>query len=88
MMLLDSTYATELGSNLLEAFLVSLTSHAVVHVGPLIVLTGSSVLQVGNGVRNLASVQILEPQLSVLALVACCLQEESCNLLVAVLLGL
>ena len=86
--LLDCTYATHSGSNLCEAFLVSLLSHAIVHVGPLEVLASSSVLQVLYGILDSTTLQILEPHLCVLLLVLRCLLEESCNLLIALLASL
>ena len=53
--LLDGTYHAELGSDLLEALFVSVFSHAVVHVGPLVVLTGSGSLEVALGVLEVTT---------------------------------
>ena len=83
--LLDGRYATELFSQLVEAFLVGLTGKAVVHVGPLVVLALGSVQQIlGDSAQ---SAQMTEPQLGMLLLVLGSLQEEGGNLLVTVLLG-
>ena len=87
-MLLDSTYHTELSSDLLEAFLLSFLSHTGIHVGPLVVLTGSSSLEVALRILDVTTLEILEPELSVLLLVVGCLLEDSSDLLVAVLAGL
>ena len=50
-------------------------------------ITGGSGLQVLDGALHGTALQVLEPQLGVLLLVVGGLEEESCNLLVAVLLG-
>ncbi len=83
--LLDGCHATELFSQLVEAFLVGFAGKAVVHVGPLVVLALGSVQQVLGG--GAYATQVLEPQLGVLLLVLGSLQEEGGNLLIAVLLG-
>src|SRR3712207_1198595 len=70
--LLDGSHAAHLECDLCEAFLLSLTSHALVHVCPLIVLALGSSSEVLFRRTNLATfLQILEPELSVLSLVEC-----------------
>src|SRR5574344_446020 len=64
--LLNGSYATELLGQLMEAFLVGLTGHAVVHIGPLGVLALGGVEQVLGGIAQLA--KGLEPQLGVFLL--------------------
>lgn len=49
-MTLNLCYATHLGSNLWEAFFLSLLSHAVVHVCPLVVLALGSSTKIRDGV--------------------------------------
>jgi len=83
--LLDSAYHAELSGDLLEALFLSILSHAGVHVCPLVVLTGGSSLKVALGVLEVTTLEILEPELSVLLLVVGCLLEDSGDLLVAIL---
>ena len=83
--LLNGSYATELFSQIMESFLVSLTGHAVIHIRPLGILALGSMEQVLGGIAQLA--QSFEPQFSVLLLVLCSMQEQRGNLLVARLLG-
>ena len=83
--LLNGSYATELFSQIMESFLISFTSHAVIHIRPLGVLTFSSMEQVLGSIAQLA--QSFELQLGVLHLVLCSMQEQSSNLLVTGFLG-
>lgn len=83
--LLDSAYHAELSGDLLEALFLSLLGHTGVHVCPLVVLTGGSSLEVALGVLEVTTLEILEPELSVLLLVVGCLLEDSSDLLVAIL---
>ena len=83
--LLNGSYATELFSQIMESLLISLTSHEVIHIRPLGVLTFSSMEQVLGSIAQLA--QSFEPQLGVLHLVLCSMQEQSSNLLVPGFLG-
>ena len=69
----------------MESLLISFTSHAVIHIRPLGVLAFSSMEQVFGGIAQLA--QRLEPQLGVLHLILCSMQEQSSNLLVTGFLG-
>ena len=48
--LLDGADAAELGRDLLEALLVSGLGELIIHGGPLIVLAGGGILEVGQGV--------------------------------------
>ena len=73
MALLDGSNATHLAGQIMEAFLVSFLGHTVVHIGPLVVLALSSMLQVGSSVAQLA--QSLEPELCMLLLVVGSLLE-------------
>ena len=68
--LLDVGNKTELGRDLGKALLVGRLGKAGIHVGPLVVLTRGSIAQVGEGVGHLAIVQVLKPELCMLALVA------------------
>ena len=83
--LLNGTDPTELLCQIMEALLVGLTGHAVVHIRPFGVLTLSGVEQVLGGIAQLA--QGFEPQFCVLLLIFGGVQEQSGNLLVARLLG-
>ena len=85
--LLDGTDAAELGGDLLEALGLGGLGEALVHVGPLVVLTGGGVLEVGQRVGHVTVVEVLEPELGVLALVAGGLREDVGDLDVALLLG-
>ena len=84
--LFDLGDQTELRSQLLEALFLSFLGHAVVHIGPLVVLAVGGRQQVLGGVAQLA--QSLEPQLGVLLLIVGGLQEQGADLLIALLLGL
>jgi len=86
--LLNLTNAAELNSQLWEALFDSVLCHLLVHISPLVVFTSSCVSEVLSSCRDITLVEELEPDLSVLLLVACCLLEEACNLLEAVLLSL
>ena len=81
--LLDGGNTAELLGQSMEALFFGVLSHAVIHIGPLVVLALSGVQQVLGGVAQLA--QSLEPQLGVLLL--CGLQEQRGDLLIAGLLG-
>ena len=83
--LLNGSYATELFSQIMESFLVSLTGHAVIHIRPLGVLAFGSMEKVLGSIAQLA--QSFEPQFSVLLLVLCSMQEQSGNLLVTGFFG-
>ena len=58
-----------------------------VHVGPLVVLAGGGVLEVGHGVGDGPAVQMLVPQLGMLFLIFSRLEENRRDLLKTVLLG-
>ena len=83
--LLNGSYATELFSQIMESFLVSLTGHAVIHIRPLGILALSGMEQVLGSIAQLA--QSLEPQLGVFLLVLSGVEEQCGDLLVAGLLG-
>ena len=86
--LLDGADQLELGGDLGEALLASDTLELGIHAGPLVVLASSSSLQVVEGAGHLAAVQVLEPELGMLALVARGLGKDLRDLDVAFLLGL
>ena len=67
----------------MEAFLVGFLSHTLIHIRPLEVLALGCVSQVLSGAVQAA--QMLEPQLGMLFLIICGSQEQSCNLLIALL---
>ena len=73
MRLLNSSNAAELLRQIVEALFVSLTSHAVIHIGPLCVLTFCGVQKILCRVAHLA--ECLEPKLCVLLLVFGGLEE-------------
>ena len=81
---LDGSHAPELLGQLMEALFVGLLGEAVVHIRPLVVLTGSGGSQILRGGPD--SLQSLEPQLGVLLLVVGGGLENGCDLLVALLL--
>ena len=82
--LLNCRNASELLSKLVESFLVSLASHSVVHICPLVVLALSRVEKVFSCIADAA--ESLEPKLSVFLFVFSCCEEERCDLLEALLL--
>ena len=84
--LLDFSHHLKLGSNLLEAFLVSFLCHAWIHFSPLIVLTISCSFEILLSILDSTALQVLEPQLSVLLLVGCCLLKDVSYLNITVLL--
>jgi hypothetical protein len=86
--LLNLSHHFKLDCNLLEAFLASFLSHAWIHIGPLVVLTISSSLQVLLCILDSTALQILEPQLGVLLLVGSCLFKDISYLNITVLLSL
>ena len=83
--LLDGSNAAELLSQLMEAFLIGFTSHAVIHVSPLVVFALGCMQQVLSSIAQLT--QCLEPQLGVFLFVLGSLQEQGSDLLEACLLG-
>ena len=86
MMLLDRSDEAETLSELREALFLCGLREALVHIGPLVVLALGRCLQVLCGIPD--AVQLLEPELRVLLLVVCGLQEQRSDLLVAFLLRL
>ena len=86
--LLDFCHHFKLDCNLLETFFMSLLCHAWIHIGPLVVLTISSSLQVLLCILDSTALQVLEPQLSVLLLVGSCLFKDISYLNITVLLSL
>ena len=85
MVLLHSGDETETGGQLMEALLLGGLGEAVIHIGPLVVLALGGGQQVLCGIAQ--QTQLLEPQLGVLLLVVGSLQEQSGDLLKALLLG-
>ena len=83
--LLDGRNAAELRRQLREALFLGLGRHALVHVGPLVVLALRGVEQVLLDSPKLA--QLLEPELCVLFLVVSRFQKQLRDLLVSGLLG-
>ena len=78
--LLDSSNSAELCSELGKALFLSVLSKAVVHIGPLVVLTLSGVKKVLSGIAKLT--ESLEPELCVLLLVLSGLKEDCGDLLI------
>ena len=83
--LLDGGYQTELGGKLREPLLFGGFGKAVVHIGPLVVFTLSGVEQVLGSASH--TMQFLKPQLCMGLLVLGGLQEQLCNLLIALVLS-
>lgn len=88
MLLFNLAYFLKEFGNFGKAFLFGSLSHIGIHFGPFEVLTCRSVLQVRNGVMNIAAMQCLEPHLGMLFFIACSLLENGCYLVIAFLLGL
>src|SRR5699024_734548 len=86
-LLLDGAHHAEQLGDALKALFLGGGGETGVHVGPLVVLAGGGVRQIGQGVGH-AVVQQLEPDLGVLLLVARGLGEHGGQLVVAFLLGL
>ena len=86
MLLLDLGDLLKQVGDLLEALLVSILGHLIVHIGPLVVLALGSGVQVLHGAANTA--QQLEPDLGMLLLVVGSLLKDLGDLDIAVLLGL
>ena len=86
--LLNLAHTAEFDSQLWEALFDSVLSHLLVHIGPLVVLASCCVSEVLCCCRDVTLVQELEPDLGMLLLIACCLLEETGNLLEAILLCL
>ena len=84
--LLDGGHAPEFGGKLGKAFLLGGDGEALIHVGPLVILTVGRGGQILGGGADAA--QLLEPELGVFFLVVGGLQEKGCDLLKALLLGL
>ena len=85
-MLLDSTYHTELSCKSRESFFLSGLGKAFIHIGPLKVLAVSCSCEVSSSIAD--TVKFLEPELCVLLFVVSSLKEECGNLLEAFLLCL
>ena len=83
--LFNGGHASELLRQLVEALLVGLSGHALIHIRPLKVLAFCSVEQVLSGIAQLT--QLLEPELGVLLLIVSRLLEQLGYLLKAALLG-
>lgn len=83
MMFFDSAYSSEFISQFGEAFFFSGFSEAFVHIGPFVMFTGSRIFQVGNGIRNGAAMESLEPNLSVFFFVVGGFQEVGCYSFIA-----
>ena len=85
-MLFNRGYEAETVSELREALFLCGLREALIHIGPLVVLTLGGCLQVLSGISD--AVQLLEPQLRMLLLVVRRLQEQRSDLFVAFLLRL
>lgn len=83
--LLDGADGAELSGELCKAFLFGSLGKAFVHVRPFIVFTGSGCLEVLGRVAD--AVEVLEPDLGMLALVVCGLFEDLGDLLKTFLAG-
>ena len=83
-MALDGGHGTEFAGYLGEAFFLGFGRHAVVHVGPLVVLALGGIAEVGHRVGDVAAVEKLEPELGVFLLVVGRFLEYCGYLLVAV----
>ena len=81
---LDRAHTAEFLGQLGEALFLGFFGHALVHVGPLEIFTLCRVQKVL--FRGTQLIQFLEPELGMLFLVVCRLQEQGCDLLIARLL--
>ena len=81
---LDRANTAEFLCQLGEALFLGFFGHALVHVGPLEIFTLCRVQKVL--FRGTQLIQFLEPELGMLFLVVCRLQEQGCDLLIARLL--
>ena len=86
-LLLDLCHHGEQGCDLGEALFFGLSGHTGVHFRPLVVLAACSHVQTGQGIRDRAAAQQLEPDLCVFLLVAGGLFKDRGQLLVAFLFG-
>ena len=82
--LLDSSYEAELLSENVESFLVGGLCETVIHICPLVILSVCSLNKVVCGIAD--ALELLEPELFVLLLVVCCVEENLSNLLETFLL--
>ena len=83
--LLNGAHAAELFSEVVEAFLVGFTGHALIHVGPLGILALCGMQKVF--FRRADTAQCLEPELGMLLLVVSGVQEEGSDLFISGLFG-
>ena len=82
MLLLDFAYHLKQLCDVVKAFFSGFLCKGRIHIGPLIVFTGSRILEVVYGFADTA-VEQLEPHLCVFLFVVGSFGEESCNLLKA-----
>ena len=85
-LLLDSGNHTETCGQYGESLLLGSLGKALIHIGPLIVLTVSCGAQVLSGIAN--ALQLLEPEFCVLLFIVGGLFKNGCYLLKALFLGL
>ena len=71
-----------------EAFLAGGLGHTGIHVGPLVVLASGGIFQIGLGIRHIAIMQELEPNLGMFLLVTCRFLKKVGDLVVTFLTGL
>ena len=83
--LLDSAHSTELCGKFGESFLLGFLCHALIHIGPLMILALGGMEKILLGRADTA--QRLEPEFSVFLFVFGCFQEYLGDLLIAVLFG-
>ena len=83
---LNGSHHTELSSQCLESLFFSSFGKRLIHVRPFVVFACSCSCKILGSIAN--AIQLLEPKFSMFLLIVCGLEEEFCNLLEALFLGL
>ena len=88
MFFLNGADHAEFAGDLLEAFFFGFLGEGLIHIGPFVVFAISGGFEVGDGVFDFAAFEVFKPEFGVFFFVIGGLEEDGCNLLVALLLGL
>ena len=88
MFLFDRTHCLKQCGDLCKALSLCLLGELRIHIGPLIVLTGSGIFQILRCLRHLTTVQQLEPDLCVFLFVVCRFLKQLADLYIAIFLRL
>ena len=87
MFFLNGSNTFELISNFIEAFFAGFNRHTFIHVGPLEILTISSIFKICHGVAHFPSIKILVPEFSMFLLVGSRFFKDLANLYVTIFLS-